>query len=134
MNTAGTLVRRLLESREASEPSSLLEPVWTGSGSTADEEVPWKEHQPWVLVVSSSYFSQLSILRLSTRYNSLQAFLTRYFSTLFSMPSRLCWINLELSLQKFIHPFQTGILGAFLGLKHRVNMLDAYAIYVIAED
>jgi len=48
------------------------------------------------------------------------------------MASSLCWISLELSLQKFIHPFQMGILGALLGLEHSLDLLDAVAVYIIA--
>ena len=42
--------------------------------------------------------------------------------------------QLELSLQKFTHPFQMDILRALLGMEHSLDPLDTDAIYVIAGD
>ena len=68
------------------------------------------------------------------RNRASQAFLMRFFSRPLSISSGFCLTSLELSLKKFVHPLQIGVLRTLPGLKHSLDPPDVNIVYIIPRD
>ena len=68
------------------------------------------------------------------RNRASQAFLMEILQHALLNVRQLPSASLELSMKKFTHPLQMGVLGALPGLEHSLDSPDACIIHIILRD